>query len=705
LYGWYKNICSFFFKLSQDMQKLDLEAFDNGTEYDMEPFLDTIGRLSYYFNAVQRTQMASFLFPAFEHLEVITLHAKLVSSPFTVFLEFSPIEQLWKHMTVIKSYIKNVIGGAHYCARFVCLFAFFNIDSIALNLLEGLQDQLTAAVKDIRSNMLTYIQEKLAAYTDKDSILLRITEQNRLDQIFDPKPFLPQGDADNMEEETRFRTQMWQLKEFLKGMPGVINFNGQDIEISEFVTKHLTEDLGSFLFKKPSPDAQWLDSVFSASCQYMWGIYTILGASFPTRLLTTRYQNSIYPDQTTFLQQISLIRQDCANAMPKRIQIQDKKSKKRSEKDSHLEHEFVEPEVTEYTKDLKLSKLFEDRLRAFISHDYLACYYLPHSRAFENFAELKYYAVEFASQRSMRKMIDSLGLHVGFNLDRILIAEIAKSMGTMYQYYIALGKTVNSWYGSFRTGGDEWAQAAQSPELGMAAEEIVRLGAMLVLRDMLRTSMHEAVKQSAPGMIDLIRPAYMRTIERLSEKEDLMMEMISAEPTFFFIKMALDTMGIEKTSDSIQFFFFLALLLIYPKWEDAVFVQDHEIITHNLHLIPVAIDAFINVLSSFCQAHDEKIVASGMQFYFTVLQHIVQKKRTNEELLLKSASSFVILADLFPKYLRTLEYGRISHSFPNSVVSEAYRIIESSGQKMTISVKIMNQEIRDKKKKKDKKKH
>jgi len=486
-------------------------------------------------------------------------------------------------------------------------------------------------------------------------------------------------------------------------MPGSISFNGEEIQISEFLTKHLTEDLASFIFKRPAADPQWLDSVFSAACQYMWGIYNILGASFPARLLTTRYQNSIYPDQTTFLQQISLIRQDCINAKPKPIPQTDKKSKKRSEKDSHVEV-FVEPEVNEYTKDLKLSKLFEDRLKAFISTEFLSCYYLPHSKAFENFAEMKYYAVEFASQSAMRKMIDSLGLHVGFNLDRILIAEIAKSMGTIYQCYIALGKTVNSWYGSFRTGGEEWVGAAQSLEIGMAAEETVRLGAMLALRDMLRSAMHEAVKQSAPGMINLIRPAYIRAIEHLSEKEDLMMEMISAEPTFFFIKMALESMGIEKTSDSIQFFFFLALLLIYPKWEDAVFVQDHEIITHNLHLIPVAIDAFINVLSSFCQAHDEKIVASGMQFYFTVLQHIVQIKRQNDDLLLKSASSFVVLADLFPKYLRTLEYGRISHSFPNSVVSEAYRIIESSGQKITITVKGMKGQEIDKKKKKDKKK-
>jgi len=129
--------------------------------------------------------------------------------------------------------------------------------------------------------------------------------------------------------------------------------------------------------------------------------------------------NSIYADQTTFLQQIALIRQDCIEILTKKPQVVSKKDKKKQEKDK------VEPEpeeIEEYTPGLKLVTLFEDRLKQFIHHDFQNCFYLPHSRSFENFKEMNYLAVQFVSEASFRRMIDSLGLHAGFNLDRILIA-------------------------------------------------------------------------------------------------------------------------------------------------------------------------------------------------------------------------------------------------------------------------------------------
>jgi len=701
---WQQNICNLFFKLSDELKKLDLEQFDNGTNYDMQPFLSTIGRLQYYFSAVQKKETATFLYPAFEHLEVISLHSQLVSSPLEVFLKHSPIHHLWNHSEVISQYVKDVVGGPHNCSRFACLFAFFNVDTIALSILPSYQDKLTETLEKMRVNMLGYTQVQLSNYMNRNSVLLKITEQNRIGKIFDPEPFIPSANSDNADEETQFREDTWQLKEFLTRMPGIINFNGKDFEFSEYIASQITHDLAPLLFKNPSADPHWLDSVYAAGCQSIWSVYTQLGVSFPKRLLETRYMNSIYTDQVTFLQQISLIREDCMNLLAKRPQPAptSKKDKKKQEKDKG---ENEPEEIEEYNPNMKLVTLFEDRLKQFISQDYHNCFYLPHSRSFENFNEMNYLAVQFVSEASFRRMIDSLGLHAGFNLDRILIAEIAKSMGTIYQVYTSLGKTINTWYGSFRGGTDDWAQAAQSPEIGKAADEIVKLGVMLMVRDLLRSAMHEAVDQSAPGLINLVRPAYMRTIERLSEKEDLMMEMISAEPTFFFIKMALDTMGIEKTTDSIQFFFFLALLMINPKWDNVQFLQDHEIITNNLHVIPASIDAFINVLSTFCQTNDEKIVATGMQFYFTVLQHIVQLKRTREDLRLKSTSAFIILADLFPKYVHSIEYGRISHSFPNSVVSEAYRQIESNGEKMMITVRLKksNEDQKEKKGKKGQK--
>ena len=168
--------------------------------------------------------------------------------------------------------------------------------------------------------------------------------------------------------------------------------------------------------------------------------------------------------------------------------------------------------------------------------------------------------------------------------------------------------------------------------------------------------------------------------------------------------MGVESVGFDKASDSIQFFFFLAILFIYPKWDDAIFIQDHEIITHNLHVIPTAIDAFLALFSSFCQSADPKIIASGVLFYFSVLQRIVNIKKQKEELKLKSAISFIILADLFPKYVKSIEYGRISQSFPNSIVSEAYREIELHGIKVPIEVHVRGEKIDPSKKgKKDKK--
>ncbi|OHT02635.1 hypothetical protein TRFO_07062 [Tritrichomonas foetus] len=655
---WQRKVINQLIDISGQIQQFDLEEFDNGVRYEITPLIVTIGRIFYSFNDVKTKQRASFLNTLFEHLMTILLHCKIMNSPLDAFLDICPIHQFWSFRKTLFRYTENYPGGIHTYASFITLAAFFNKDSVCLSLFSAEERQINDFINKSRASLLTSVQNMLAEYLKPESKIFQIVNQNRFSKVFNQSEFIKYRlvSQDGKPSDAEYREKIWQLKELMRMLPGSISTGTGNLSIADYIANNLTNHMNLILFNQLTATPDWVDGAFSSATQILWPLYTLLGESFPRKLMECRFENSTYDNQTSYLELIASIRDG----------------------DKLLEENGAKKKIIE---------MFQSRLNQFITTDYVKTVYRPYGKCFDNLGKLEYQADEFFSESGFKYLIASLGLHSGFILDRLLINKAANSMHRIFKIYESLSSQMNAWYSDFRESGTAWFAAQNENAIVVASNEMIHLGVILMTRRLLRETMSESAKISIPGLMPILTAAFIRNPELLSQKEELIDEVISGRNSFKLIEVALSTKEIQQTSDPIQFFFFLAVIMINPQFDDIKYSPDNEVLTYNLHLIPTAVDAFINLLKCFCTSNDTKIISTGMQFYFSVLQRIVQKKRTDlanqssksssSKLSSSSINALIILADLFPKYVKCIEYGRIGINFPYSVITEAYREVES----------------------------
>ena len=660
---WQSQINAKIADISQQIKQLDLQEFDNGTRYDLTPMIVTIGRVFYNFNFMRATQRTSFLNSVFDHLMTILMHCKLMSSSLDSFLEICPIHKFWCFNNILYKYTEDFPGGIQTYASFISLTSFYNKDYICLSLNPQEQSRINEFTKNSRAKLLKSIQKMLNSYLKPETKFSIIINQNRFDKIFDPKIFskyylvqenlqTSDGNSYNVEPDSTSREKLSQLKELMKNLPGELSLGNEKISITDYIASNITNQLNFILFKNHMITPGMADSSFSIASPILWPMFSLLGISYPSKVLECKFDNNTLNDKTSFLDLIASIKTN----------------------------EIPDNEAMIYKK---IIEMFQLKLSQFITKDYVKTAFLPYGQRFNNIVDIGYKSDDFFSETGFNYLISSLGLHAGFILDRMLINYAASSMHSVFRSYTSISGLVNSWYIDFRNSGTAWYAAQGEKAVTSASNELIHLAVILVTRKMLRDAMSNLANRSMPGLIPILKAAFMRNPDRLSQKEDLIDEVVSRSNTYRFIELILETKDIQKASDPIEFFFFLALSLISPQFDDIKFTPISEILTYNLHIIPIAIDAFIHLLKCFVTSCDDKIISAGMEFYFSVLQRIVQKKRGELEssskpsLTNSSINSLIILADIFPKYVKTIEYGRIGISFPYSVITEAYRELES----------------------------
>ncbi|KAH0786623.1 hypothetical protein GPJ56_009450 [Histomonas meleagridis] len=576
--------------------------------------------------------------------------------PLDTFLQSCPIHQLWKHSDTINKYILQKKGGIQIYSRFITLCSFFNCDQICLTNIPTVRSVLNKYMQSWRGDLIQSLRSTVSELLTSNKPIISIVNQNRFSQLFDPDPYvkyhLEHIEATDSTKEVfsdaELREPIWQLKEFMDNIPNSITLIGvQDpINFSEYFAHHLTTNLGSLLFKNSVADAPMVDAAFSAATQLLWPLYVLLNVSYPLRMIEFRFENTT-TESHSFLELIS---------------------KLRNAKENELTND---PSIT-------FLKVFENRLIQFIKEDYKKSLYPPYGHCFFNYLQNDYKVDDFISEQGFKYFISSLGIHSSFSLDYILIVEITNIMLNIFNIYQSLSNDISTWYSDFRNNGQLWTKSSQNAQIHTAADLIVKLGIVLMIRKLLRKSMNEMIEQNIPGLIKLLNSSVLRlTSDRIGLKEDIIIEIALNKNDFKVIEIILNEKQITKCSDPIQFFFFLSLLNMNNHWNDAKFSPGNEMISYNLHLIPAAINAFIHLLKMFCSSNDSKIIGTAMQFYFSVYRRIITfKMNTVQEMSHESVNAMIILTDLFPKYINDLEYGRIGSNFPYSVITEAYREVE-----------------------------
>jgi hypothetical protein len=243
-----------------------------------------------------------------------------------------------------------------------------------------------------------------------------------------------------------------------------------------------------------------------------------------------------------------------------------------------------------------------------------------------------------------------------------------------------LGTELNLWLTDSRTEGTKWLDALARPELEAAGKEMVRLGVALKIREMLRQAAGDLSDRISPGLAQFVSAARKRAGPNLNEKESLLLEMLTAEPFFHFIELALQKHTVVKATDATALYFFFALILGSPYWGNVVYSKANGYISLNMHLYPVALGAFVVLFRAVSLATDFQQIADAIGFFFNILQQIVVKVTAAPGFDPLTAATYLVLVDLLPGCMPDIEYGRIAASFPRNLITDAYETLENASE-------------------------
>lgn len=712
---WQNNIVNQFRVISESLSSLDLDAFDKGTRYDTTPLITTIGRCFYHFNNIKLTERAGYMHSAYEHIMTIYLHLKLMSDPLGTFLEICPLHKFWTFRDVLSKYSDTYPGGIQYFGSIITLVSFFNLDNVVLTLLEAEDKRNGRFVTESREKILNSIKKIFSDFLGPTSNLLQVVSQNRFFRSFNFRPFhkytpqVEQNRDNNAQPEPQINyvDTVLQLKELMRVLPGVISTGIGEMTITDFLAKSLTEQVNTFIV--PSDHIVppfWIDAAFSASTQLLWPIFSLLGVSYPRKLMEIRFENSKSSENSAVLfSNLILAMKNPSSQDPGNKNAQKAESPKFIDKFVRRLTSFLE---SDYRKTIyrthghcfeNITTIANPRVKGADDQDYVSpeLRYLNLTDGDLQNAKISYEAADYFSEEGFRYLISNLGLHAGFSVDVILVNEAVNSIIKIYSIYKKIPE-LDKWFSSAaKTNSAErtvtvlnhcLGDASSNKDIAEAAQELVHLGVILTTRKLLRDAMSESVDTSMPGMMQLLSAAFLRTQNNISQREDFVKEIASNWNNYKFIKYILESRFEEKKmpkeNDPMKLFCFLSLLLDSSIFDDVKFIPDNEMMTRNMHLIPVAIEGFINVLDVFSNQTSDAIITSGVNIFFRTLQKIYNKKRSDVasgqkkgKLTQSSVNALIILGDLFPKFVKSVEYGRIGQCFQYSLVNESYREIES----------------------------
>jgi hypothetical protein len=299
---------------------------------------------------------------------------------------------------------------------------------------------------------------------------------------------------------------------------------------------------------------------------------------------------------------------------------------------------------------------------------------------------MRYSAEDFFSVASFRFIIRNLGINAAFALDRILVQQIVRLLIAIFGAYERLETQIVAWDAKWRENEADWTAAGDHPQMQAAAEDLVRLGVVVAIRNLLREAAAHVVDRCIPGLASIVRAGLLRVADTQGQKEILIEEMLLSKKAYRMIEIGLQTKTIKQVTDTSRLFFYFGLLLLHSGWTNVRYYMDHECIDKNIHLVPVAMDCIMALLKFFAIAVDEQTIARALQRHFAVLHRAVELRRKEPAKYSRAGvNAFIILADLYPRKLTCVEYGRIGATFQTSVVHEAYKEVQEAREAREIA--------------------
>jgi hypothetical protein len=390
----------------------------------------------------------------------------------------------------------------------------------------------------------------------------------------------------------------------------------------------------------------------TAAMPLLWPFYCLLGRAFPRDLFLFRFDQSRIFDQTALVD---------------------------------LEAEICRPPArtpTEVSVQNILGRYIVS-LNEFIfgSDECFESVFSPYSRRFmpsKNSSNFSYAAIQ--------TLIVNFGLHAVLAVDYTLIHMAARVISHIMSIYNepAMIRDLNIWLRGIRADNPKWPEALVRPEFDLAAHEMIRLGVIMILRDMVREASTRIINYTLPGFVGLISSAARRDPGFAANRETFLIEICTTLPTEHYLEAALRTSEITKATDPFLFFLFFALTLGVPWLKNAQYLREAGCMLQNLHLFPNALMAFIDLFKTLSIACDAQIVGDVMGFFFTMVHRIIDRVWTAQEVGPTLWSTFIVLVDIIARKVTSIEYGRVAAVFPRNLITEAYLYLDADHEEVQV---------------------
>jgi hypothetical protein len=274
-------------------------------------------------------------------------------------------------------------------------------------------------------------------------------------------------------------------------------------------------------------------------------------------------------------------------------------------------------------------------------------------------------------------MLQNLGLHVAAKLDATVLMIAAKNIAAVLGKFATQQKVVKGWMQDFKMR--DQVPTIPDPQVIQydATAFLIKAGAALQLRELIRSTSAKVTGEAIPGISELLEGALRRDGGRpLNEIETVIVE-TSGYPSgeFALLDSAFNSVKADQkippNLNLNEFVFWAAVHCTFKNWDDAQYLANYGAFTGNLHLIPIAICAIINLPSVF-DLRDPALLNQAFLVFFPALAQIASAKRQANALL--GARTVTIIADIYARVLGC-EYGRIEDSFPTRVINMAYSTV------------------------------
>lgn len=613
-------------EMCDELEKLDLSAFDRGMRYDFVPLVTTAGRLvAYYYDSRSRDESLACMSPLVEHMVTITRHAEGCQDPMKIVLNTAPFHDLEKHLADLLALMATSTRYTYF-PMIIQLFRLIPVSPKTTILFERFIEKLLDTVIPPFVDMVAVPSKNV-----------QIARQSTIDPGFIPSAFLPLHEFKSESYDhysAQLNTFSWILS-IIQTIPPVVK-HGKEVQFrTRFVSKFFPALYAKILEADTHPLI--IQSTIMAMHIFI-PVFRAVKVSFSRSL-------------------IDVVRSACKLPGDGLLQVQNKI--------------FSGVQPIEMTS--QFLKLYTNKLETFIKQGFEDCTYEPLGRRF--ISNGKDHSDKLFSLQPLISLIQTFGITAGIQIDCVLLRNATTAISEIFAAFKSMKPNLPKLEFDFYNENTLKCSEISSPTIRKAGKALVQLGLILQLRNILGEAIQYATNDIFPGFHDIVTTAMRRCASKSTTNDKTFTEAILPGylPTFLAERLEKESLG---GLNFTEVMFFLGLIFTNDEWNDLMFAPENDLFTHNLHVLPSAVEAIADLNPLYSNVDNP---TAGVKLFFQVLGAIADDKKKYN---FTKYCSFVILVDHFPVFARSIPYGLIEPSFPYLIISSCYSFIsESTGQK------------------------